>query len=163
MKRIAIFPGSYDPFTIGHLDLVERIHSLFDQVIVAIGHNSKKKYRFPLEQRLKWIEKSVQHLDNVSADSFEGLTTDYCQQKGAKYLLRGLRSAADLDFEQTIAQLNRELTANDPVETIFLGSQPKYSHISSTIVREILLHRGKVHSFLPEVIARQVVAANDNL
>ncbi len=163
MKKIAIFPGSFDPITIGHVDLVERVHDLFDEVIVAIGQNSKKQYRFPLEQRLEWIRKSVEHLPNVSADVFEGLTTDYCQAKGAKYLVRGLRSASDLDFEQTIAQLNRELTANDPVETLFLVSQPKYSHISSTIVREILLHRADARPFLPEGIAREVVKLNERL
>ena len=163
MKKIAVFPGSFDPITIGHVDLVERIHDLFDEVIIAIGQNSKKQYRFPLEQRLAWIRKSTKHLSNVSADSFEGLTTDYCQSKGAKYLVRGLRSAHDLDFEQTIAQLNRDLTADDPIETIFLVSQPKYSHISSTIVREILLHHGDAKAFLPEGIAEEVVAVNDNL
>ncbi|NRB62741.1 MAG: pantetheine-phosphate adenylyltransferase [Saprospiraceae bacterium] len=148
MEKIAVFPGSFDPITVGHVDLVNRALPLFDKVIVAVGVNTSKKYLFPLEQRLEWLRQVFQHEPAVDVDYFERLTADYCQKIGARYLLRGLRNASDFDYEKTISQLNNII--GDGLETIFLISQPGYSHISSTIVREIIKGGGDASPFLPE-------------
>ena len=148
MEKIAVFPGSFDPITVGHVDLVNRALPLFDKVIVAVGVNTSKKYLFPLEQRLEWLRQVFQHEPSVDVDYFERLTADYCQKIGARYLLRGLRNASDFDYEKTISQLNNII--GDGLETIFLISQPGYSHISSTIVREIIKGGGDASPFLPE-------------
>ncbi|MGB3546409.1 MAG: pantetheine-phosphate adenylyltransferase [Saprospiraceae bacterium] len=149
--RTAVFPGSFDPITQGHVDLVRRALPLFDRVVVAVGINSQKKYLFPLEQRIAWLEAVFAGEDRVAVDRFEGLTAHYCNHIGAQYLLRGLRNASDFDYEKTISQLNS--IVGDGIETIFLISQPAYSHISSTIVREIIKGKGDARPFLPpEVI-----------
>ena len=109
--KVAVFPGSFDPITIGHVDLVRRALPLFDKIIVAVGVNSQKKYLFPLEQRLEWLEDVFKEYDQVKVDSFEGLTAHYCQQVDAGYLLRGLRNASDFDYEKTISQLNSALAS----------------------------------------------------
>lgn len=150
MKRIAVFPGSFDPITIGHLEIVKRAAPLFDQIIVAIGINSQKKYLFPLEQRLEWLEASFAEMPNVKVGSFEKLTAHYCQKVGARYLLRGLRNASDFDYEKTISQLNA--IVGDGLETVFLISEPQYSHYSSTIVREIIKGGGDASPFIPSQI-----------
>ncbi len=148
--KIAVFPGSFDPITIGHVDLVRRALPLFDKVIVAVGVNSQKKTLYSLEQRLEWLEEVFADDDKVSVGSFEGLTAHFCRQVAARYLLRGLRNASDFDYEKTISQLNTII--GHGIETIFLISQPQYSHISSTIVREIIKGRGDASPFLPEEI-----------
>ena len=145
--KIAVFPGSFDPFTTGHVDLVRRSLDLFDRVIVAVGVNSQKKYLFPLEQRLNWLEEVFATEERVSIDSYEGLTAHYCNKVGAQFLLRGLRNASDFDYEKTISQLNT--IVGNGIETVFLISRPAYSHISSTIVREIIKGKGDASSFLP--------------
>ncbi|MCB0655479.1 MAG: pantetheine-phosphate adenylyltransferase [Saprospiraceae bacterium] len=150
MKKIAVFPGSFDPITIGHVDLVSRYLPLFDQIIVAVGINSQKTSLFSLEQRLGWLQQVFDHDPQVRIDYFEGLTAHYCQRVGASYLLRGLRNASDFDYEKTISQLNHIVGHN--LETVFLISQPAYSHISSTIVREIIKGGGDASPFLPEQI-----------
>ena len=147
MTKIAVFPGSFDPITLGHVDLVERSLPLFDKVIVAIGVNSQKKYLFDLEQRLNWLREVFAHEPKVEVASFVGLTAHYCKDIGARYLLRGLRNSSDFDYEKTISQLNN--IVGDGIETIFLISQPAYSHISSTIVREIIKGGGDASPFLP--------------
>ena len=148
--KIAVFPGSFDPITSGHVDLVKRAIPLFDKIIVAIGINSQKKYLFPLEQRIAWLEKVFEDNPSVHVDSYEGLTAHYCIKVGAKYMLRGLRNASDFDYEKTISQLNT--IVGDGIETIFLISRPEYSHISSTIVREIIKGKGDASPFLPPEI-----------
>lgn len=148
--KIAVFPGSFDPITTGHVALVKRALPLFDKIVVAVGVNSVKKYLFPLEQRLEWLEAVFAHEPRVEIDSFQGLTAHYCDQIGAKYLIRGLRNASDFDYEKTISQLNY-IVGND-LETVFLISEPAYSHISSTIVREIIKGDGDASPFLPEQI-----------
>jgi pantetheine-phosphate adenylyltransferase len=148
MSKIAVFPGSFDPITVGHVDLVKRATPLFDKVVVAIGVNSQKQYLFPLEQRLDWLTTVFADNPKVEVDSFEHLTAHYCQKIGARYLLRGLRNASDFDYEKTISQLNH--IVGDGIETLFLISQPGYSHISSTIVREIIKGGGDASPFLPE-------------
>ncbi len=148
--KIAVFPGSFDPITRGHVDLVLRSLDLFDQIIVAVGINSQKKYLFPLEQRMEWLEQVFANEDRVSIDSYEGLTAHYCNKVKARYLLRGLRNASDFDYEKTISQLNT--IVGKGIETVFLISRPEFSHISSTIVREIIKGKGDASSFLPKEI-----------
>ncbi len=145
--KIAVFPGSFDPITVGHVDLVRRALPLFDRIIVAVGINSTKKYLFPLEQRMEWLRQVFAKYPQVSVDSFENLTAHYCQRIGARYLLRGLRNASDFDYEKTISQLNH--IVGDGIETVFLISQPEFSHISSTIVREIIVGGADATPFIP--------------
>lgn len=149
--KVAVFPGSFDPITIGHIDLVERALPLFDKIVVAIGINSTKNYLFELEQRIAWLEQVFTNHDKVEVDSFTGLTVHFCKKIEARYLIRGLRNASDFDYEKTISQLNHII--GDKIETVFLISRPEYSHISSTIVREIIKGGGDASSFLPEQIA----------
>lgn len=149
-EKICVFPGSFDPITIGHVDLVKRVLPLFDKVIVAIGINNKKQYLFPLEKRLHWLTEVFRDYQKVEVDSFEGLTANYCNKVEAGYLLRGLRNASDFDYEKTISQLNHIIGKD--LETVFLISKPEYSHISSTIVREIILGGGDASPFLPPEI-----------
>ena len=152
--KIAVFPGSFDPITVGHVDLVRRALPLFDQIVVAIGVNTQKKCLNNLDTRLGWIKDTFADEPKVRVDSFERLTAHYCQRIGASYLLRGLRNASDFDYEKTISQLNQ--IVGEGLETVFLISQPAYSHISSTIVREIIKGGGDASSFLPEaVLARK--------
>lgn len=148
--RIAVFPGSFDPITVGHVDLLRRAAPLFDKIVVAIGVNSQKQSLFPLEQRLEWLRQVFQDDPHIEVDFFENLTAHYCQRIGAQYLLRGLRNASDFDYEKTISQLNQ--IVGKGLETIFLISQPAYSHISSTIVREIIKGGGDATPFLPEQV-----------
>ena len=148
--KIAVFPGSFDPITTGHTDIVYRALPLFDKMVVAIGINENKKALFPLEQRMAWLEEVFQGEENITVDHFQGLTVDYCQKIGAHFLVRGLRNASDFDYEKTISQVNSSL--GDHLETVFLISQPRYSHISSTIVREIIKGGGNVTQFLPPEI-----------
>lgn len=147
-KKIVVFPGSFDPITTGHVDLVRRALPLFDEVIVAIGINSQKQTLFPLEQRKAWIAEVFADEPRVRVDVFEGLTVHFCRKVNARYLLRGLRNASDFDYEKTISQLNQ--IVGDNVETLFFISKPEFSHISSTIVREIIKGGGNAKPFLPK-------------
>ena len=153
-KKIAVFPGSFDPITLGHIDLVKRAINLFDEIIIAVGVNSSKKNLYPLDQRMNWLEKVFQEYPSVSIGCFEGLTVNFCKEKKAGYLLRGLRNASDFDYEKTISQLNHII--GDQLETVFLISRPEFSHVSSTIVREIIKGGGDVSSFVPEFIAEHI-------
>lgn len=155
MSKIAIFPGSFDPITTGHVDLVKRALPLFDKIIVAIGVNSQKKYLFPLEQRMEWLHTVFADEPKIEVGQFQGLTAHYANEIGARYLLRGLRNASDFDYEKTISQLNN--IVGEGIETIFLISQPAYSHISSTIVREIIIGQGDARPFVPEAIAEEML------
>jgi pantetheine-phosphate adenylyltransferase len=152
--KIAVFPGSFDPITIGHVDIVKRSIPLFDKIIIAIGVNTQKKYLFPLEQRMAWIEKVFKDYKNVEVAHYQGLTINYCKERGAGYILRGIRSAADFEYEKTIAHLNHSMNTN--LETILMLSPPEYSSISSTIVREIILGKGDVSMFVPAEIASEM-------
>lgn len=151
MKKIAVFPGSFDPITIGHVDIVTRSIGLFDKIHVAIGINTQKKYLFPLEQRLTWLKDVFKEYPTITVDSYEGLTTKYCEQVGANFILRGIRSAGDFEYEKTIAHLNNSMNPN--LETLLILSKPEYSSISSTIVREIIKADGDVRKFVPEAVA----------
>ena len=150
MKRIAVFPGSFDPFTVGHQNIVLRAMLMFDEIIVAIGENSQKKYMLSLEKRKAIIADAFKGVEQVKVESYSGLTVDYCNAEEARFILRGLRNSRDLDFEQPIAQMNKKL--DDSIETVFLVNAPEFSAINSSIVREIYLNGGDVSDFLPNGI-----------
>jgi pantetheine-phosphate adenylyltransferase len=150
MARIAVFPGTFDPITKGHENLIRRAMPLFDQVVVAIGINAEKKFMFDLAQRVKWIEQTFSFDDKVKVMSYEGLTVNFCRSIGASYIVRGLRNAEDFQFEKGIAQMNRELAPD--VDTIFLVTNPEYAAYSSSIVRDIIRHGGDVSRFVPNTI-----------
>lgn len=151
MKKIAVFPGSFDPITLGHVSVVKRALPLFDEVIVAIGNNSQKKYMFDLKKREEWIKGAFVNDPKVTVDIYQGLTIEYCEKKNAKFLLRGLRNQQDFEFERSIAQMNRKL--NDEIETIFLFTELQYAAINSTIVRDIIRNGGNADQFLPSNIS----------
>ncbi len=148
MERIAVFPGSFDPFTIGHESIVRRALPLFDKIIIAIGENSTKVDFFPLEKRLQWIKELFEYEEKISVCSFKGLTVDFCKQHQASYIIRGLRTSADFEYERAIAQVNRLM--NDEIETIFILTLPEHTAITSTLVREIIRHGGDANKFLPK-------------
>jgi pantetheine-phosphate adenylyltransferase len=147
MKKIAVFPGSFDPITKGHQDVVLRALPLFDEIVIGIGINSTKASLFSLGQRLKFIQHAFANHPSVKVHSYQGLTVDFCKEQQARYILRGLRSAADLEYENPIAQLNRSMSG---IETVFILTSPAYAAISSTIIREIIRNNGNVAQFLPE-------------
>jgi len=147
MKKIAIFPGSFDPFTIGHEEIVKRGLSMFDTIIVAIGKNSSKKTMHSLEKRMELINKVFADEPRIEVDTYEGLTINYCQSKGAKFLLRGLRTAADFEYERAIAQMNKNL--DHEIESVFLLTAPEHTPVCSTIVRDIFNNEGDISAFLP--------------
>ncbi|MDD3458782.1 MAG: pantetheine-phosphate adenylyltransferase [Weeksellaceae bacterium] len=154
MERIAVFPGSFDPITIGHFDIIERAVPLFDKIIVAIGQNAEKKYMFPMEQRKKWLEASLHKFKNVEVDVYEGLTVDYCKRKSARFILRGLRNPADFEFEKAIAHTNRTIT-NREIETVFLLTSSGKSYISSSIVRDVMRNNGDYTLLVPPEVRIQ--------
>ena len=152
--KIAVFPGSFDPITTGHVDLVRRALPLFDEVVVAIGVNTQKASLYSLDTRLRWLRETFEAEPRIRVDHFERLTAHYCTRIGARYLLRGLRNASDFDYEKTISQLNH--IVGDGIETVFLIAQPEFSHISSTIVREIIRGGGDARTFLPVPVAHEL-------
>jgi pantetheine-phosphate adenylyltransferase len=147
MKKIAVFPGSFDPFTIGHEAIVRRALSLFDEIIIAVGANALKKNFYPLATRKEMITLVFREEPRITIDHYEGLTVDYCQRRNAGYLIRGLRTAADFEFERAIAQVNRVLAPG--VESVFLLTVPEHSHINSSIVRDIIRSGGDASRFVP--------------
>ncbi|MCG9910668.1 MAG: pantetheine-phosphate adenylyltransferase [Flavobacteriales bacterium] len=152
MKRIAVYPGTFDPVTQGHEAMVLRSLPLFDHIVVAVGHNSAKPQAgyFTLEQRLEMLHKVFDKMPNVSVEAYEGLTTEFCKQKGAHFILRGLRSSTDFEYERNIAQANNALEPS--IETVFIISSPGLSAINSSIVRDIHRHGGDVSQFVPEAV-----------
>lgn len=150
MMRIAVFPGSFDPITRGHESVIRRSLSLFDKIIVAIGVNSEKKSFFPIEKRLDWIRLTFADCPTIVADHYSGLTVDYCKKAKANFILRGLRTSADFEFERSIGQINRKLQAD--IETVFILSDPEYASLNSSIVREIIRYKGDVSDFIPDAI-----------
>lgn len=153
MKK-ALFPGSFDPITVGHEDIVRKASLLFDEVVVGIGENSNKKYLFSLEQRTQWIQETFQDLPNVSVAHYSGLTVEFCKEINAQYIVRGLRNALDFEYESNIARLNATLQSS--VETIVLISKPELVAVNSTIVREIIKHKGNVSTLVPACVANQL-------
>jgi pantetheine-phosphate adenylyltransferase len=150
MNRKAVFPGSFDPFTIGHEGIVRRALSLFDEIIIAVGANTLKKNYFSLETRKEMIKSVFRDEPRIRIEQYEGLTVDYCTSVGAGYLVRGLRTSADFEFERAIAQVNRVLESG--IESVFLLTVPEHSHINSTIVRDIISNGGDASIFVPSAI-----------
>lgn len=148
--KIAVFPGSFDPITNAHIDIIKRALPLFDKIHIAFGINSTKKYLLPLVDRKEIVENIFKHEERIKVDDYEGLTVDYCKKVNSKYILRGIRSNSDLEFEQPISQNNQILDSE--IQTIFLISSPGLAHISSTIVREIYRYRGDISSFVPNEV-----------
>jgi pantetheine-phosphate adenylyltransferase len=151
-SQIAVFPGSFDPITIGHVSTIERSIGLFGKIIIAIGQNSQKEYLFSLEQRLTWLKEIFAGNNRIEIESYEGLTIDFCRQKNAGFILRGLRNSTDFEYERTIASLNKSINAE--IETICIISLPEYSHISSTIVKELIRYKGKFAHLVPTCVSR---------
>jgi pantetheine-phosphate adenylyltransferase len=147
MKKIAVFPGSFDPITKGHEEIVRRALPLFDEIIVAIGHNTSKASLFSLEQRVNWIETTFSDSPKVNVHTYEGLTVDFCRKYGAGFILRGVRNGGDYEYERSIAQMNKAMHSD--VETVLLFSDLAFSSIHSTIIREIIKNKGDVSQFLP--------------
>jgi len=150
MKK-AVFPGSFDPITLGHVDIIERALPLFDEIVIAIGINADKKYMFDIEQRKAFIEQTFKNQPKIKIDTYKGLTVDYCKKNNASFILRGLRNPADFEFEKAIAQTNRKLSG---IETIFLLTSAETSFISSSIVRDIIRNDGNASSFVPPIVLK---------
>ena len=148
VDKVALFPGSFDPITKGHEDIIKRALPLFDRIIVAIGVNATKKYMFSLEERAGWIKKTFEKESKIEVQTYEGLTVDYCKKVQARFILRGLRNPADFEFEKAIAQMNRDMTPE--IETVFLLTRAQFAAISSSIVRDIIRNKGSVDPFVPE-------------
>lgn len=147
--RKAIFPGSFDPITLGHYDIIRRALPLFDEIVIAIGINAEKKYMFSLEDRKRFIEESFKSEPKISVVTYEGLTIDLCHKLGAQFILRGLRNPADFEFEKAIAHTNRQLS---DIETVFLLTAIDTSHISSSIVRDVIRNGGDYTILVPESV-----------
>jgi len=148
MEKIAVFPGSFDPFTVGHESIVLRGLDLFDRIIVAIGHNTTKNSRFSVDQRMRMVQEIFANTPQVEVVTFEGLTVDFCKSINAKFILRGLRTSADFEFERAIGQMNKMM--NDDIETVFLLTSTIHTPINSSIVREIMKNNGDVSAFIPK-------------
>ena len=148
MKR-AIFPGSFDPITLGHYDIIKRGVTLFDEVIVAIGINADKKYMFSLEERKKFIEETFADEPKIKVMTYKGLTVDFCEEIGVEFILRGLRNPADFEFEKAIAHTNRDLA---PIETVFLLTSAQTSYIASSIVRDVIRNNGDYTKLVPKSV-----------
>ena len=147
--KCAVFPGSFDPITLGHLDILERSIPLFDEIIIGVGTNSEKKYMFPLNKRIAFIEESFSEYKSISVAKYRGLTIDFCKKVQANFIIRGLRNPADFEFEKAIAHTNRKLSG---IETVFLLTSAKTSFISSSIVREIISNRGDYTQLVPPTV-----------
>jgi len=154
MQKIAVFPGSFDPITCGHESIIRRALPVFDKIIVAVGENAEKKSFFPLEVRLKWLEHVFKDEPRVAVVKYSGLTVDFCMKMNAGYILRGLRTSADFEFERTIGLMNKALSPE--VETVFLLSAPEFAALSSSVVRDILRNGGDVSKFVPAIIAGEM-------
>ena len=150
--KTAIYPGTFDPITTGHLDILERALKLFDKVIITIARNSAKNPVFSEQERLGMIRESVRHLKGVEVDSFDGLLVDYARKKKATAVVRGLRAISDFEFEFQMALMNRKL--NEDIVTVFLMPNEKYTYLNSSIVREITRHRGDIREFVPAHVLR---------
>lgn len=148
MKK-AVFPGSFDPVTLGHKDIIERALPLFDEIILAIGINSEKKYMFSLDERLKFLEETFEGEPKIRVKTYTGLTVDFCKEENAGFILRGLRNAIDLEYEKTIGQANFQMKG---IETIFLIASPGKAHFSSTVVRDIKKHGGDYSFMVPKAV-----------
>ena len=148
--RLAVFPGTFDPLTLGHVDLVLRALPLFDEIHLAIGLHAGKQPMFSIEHRMQWIRETFAAYPTVKTHTYEGLTVHFCRQIGARFLVRGIRNTQDFEYEKAIADMNR--TQAPEIETIFLSCSPVYTSLSSTLVRDILRHGGDLNGLLPEAV-----------
>lgn len=148
--KIAIYPGSFDPITKGHLDILKNAAGIFDKVIIAVAHNGEKKGFLTVEERVQLIKDSIQDLDNVEVDAFEGLTIEYAKKHNAEVLIRGLRAVSDFEYEMQLSQTNSALC--DKIKTVFLTTKPKYNFISSSTIKEILANNGDISQFVPKPV-----------
>lgn len=149
MQKTAIFPGSFDPFTVGHENIVRRGLSLVDKIYIAIGYNSQKKDFFPLEQRIKWIKQVFDDEPRIEVVTFQGLTVDFAKELKCNFILRGIRTSADFEYERAIAQVNKSMSG---IDTVFLLTSPEHTPVNSSIVRDILKHGGDASKFIPDKI-----------
>jgi pantetheine-phosphate adenylyltransferase len=150
--RKAIFPGSFDPITLGHVDIINRALPLFDEIVIAIGVNADKQYMFSLEERIQFIKENYKNEVKITVETYSGLTTDFCQKINVDFILRGLRNPADFEFEKAIAQTNRKLSN---IETVFLLTSADTAYISSSIVRDVYRHGGDITSFVPKSVLKK--------
>ena len=153
MERVAIFPGSFDPFTVGHENIVLRGLDLFDKIIIAVGYNSNKKEFFPVDRRVEWIQDIFWDNPKVAVRKYEGLTVDFATEVRARYILRGLRTSADFEYERAIAQVNKAMSG---IDSVFLLTQPEHTPVNSSIVRDIIKHGGDASLFLPDKIRKGI-------
>lgn len=150
MQRICLFPGTFDPITLGHVDVIERSVSLFDKLVIGVGINASKQPMFSVEQRTGWIKEIFKHDPRIEVTGYEGLTVNFAKQIGARYILRGIRYISDFEYEKAIADMNHMLVPD--IETIFLTCSPQYSTISSTIVRDVIRNHGDVSKIVPKEV-----------
>ncbi len=148
MKK-AIFPGSFDPITIGHVDIIKRAMKVFDEIIIAVGDNIDKKYMFPKEKRVEFVKQTFSNYNSIKIESYSGLTVDFCKKNNTEFMIRGLRNPADFEFEKSIALTNRKMT---DIETIFFLTSPENSFVSSSIVRDLIRNSGDYKLFIPKGI-----------
>jgi pantetheine-phosphate adenylyltransferase len=160
MERIAIFPGSFDPFTIGHENIVRRGLKLFDKIIIAVGHNTSKSYFFNIDERVAFIKAEFADESRVSVEKYDNLTVDFARQKNADFILRGIRTAADFEYERAIAQVNRLMTC---IDSVFLLTTPQHTPVNSSIVRDILRHGGDASKFIPATIYKLISEQKANM
>ncbi|WFD09086.1 pantetheine-phosphate adenylyltransferase [Tepidibacter hydrothermalis] len=154
MKKIAVYPGSFDPITNGHLDIIKRASKLFDKLIVAVLYNSSKNSLFSFEERVELIREVVKDIDNVEVDSFTGLLIDYCNNKKVNAIIRGLRAVSDFEYELQMAQMNRQL--NQDIETVILTTSTRYSFISSSLIKEVAKYKGDILELVPNNVSKEV-------
>lgn len=155
MQRIALFPGTFDPITIGHIDIIDRAIPLFDKLIIGIGRNANKVAMFSEEQRMSWINEIYNNNPNVDVVIYEGLTINCCKRVNANFILRGIRYVNDFEYEKAIADMNRSLDHN--IETVFLTCLPQYTSVASTLVRDVIRNGGDARQFLPAVVAGAIM------
>jgi pantetheine-phosphate adenylyltransferase len=154
MQRIALFPGTFDPITIGHLDIIHRALPVFDKLVIGIGRNANKTAMFSEEQRMKWIRDIFGDNPKVSVVVYEGLTVECCRRVGANFIVRGIRYVNDFEYEKAIADMNRSLDKD--IETVFLTCLPQYTSVASTLVRDVIRNGGNARQFLPDAVAKDI-------
>jgi len=155
MSRIALFPGTFDPFTLGHVDIIKRALPLFDKIYIGIGRNANKEPMFSEEQRLQWVQDMYKNEERIDSVVYEGLTVGCCQKVGANFILRGIRYVNDFEYEKAIADMNRSLDHH--IETVFLTCLPQFTSVASTLVRDVIRNGGDASPFLPEIVAKTLV------
>ena len=155
MNKIAVFPGSFDPFTIGHKEIVHKIFPIFDKIIIAVGENRDKKCFFSIDQRINWIKKIFDE-EKIFVKKYTGLTTNFCKKENANFIIRGIRDSNDFIYEKKIAHINKDI--NSSIETLFILSSKENSHISSSFVKDVIKNKGNIKKFLPNEIATSILS-----